>query len=200
MPSEPIGEPRRTNPTRMLGAIPNDTATVLRMVVGGAAVAALLVWGITFAAGRGFLPAQVVTGTDASLQAPATTDAATTAPGSQPVYESSCNLVATPPGAQCALALGDDRGHLVEQGLVVGVPKAWLARFAHASTPNDMAVIAALVRSPYAPLDGPGLQSLSISVDPGYAARLATVGVTPKQFLLWLYQNVPETRRPPWVR
>lgn len=199
MHNDTVGSPHRVADPPAGDAVPNDTPTVVRMVILAAAAAVVLVMSITFASGHGFLPAQVVTGADDTLQAPRTADPATTAPGSQPVYQSSCEFMPTPPGAQCAFALGDDRGHLVEQGLAVEVPKAWLARFNGPTTVNDMEVIAALTRSPYAPLDGPGLESMSISVTPSYASQLATVGVTPQQFLQWLYQNVPAAHRPPWV-
>lgn len=176
-----------------------DTQTVVRMVIGAAVAAFFLVTGISFAAGHGFLPAKVVMGSDDLLQAPSTTNPATTATGSQPVYESQCSFVNTPSGAQCVFALGDQRGDLVEQGLTIGVPRAWLAQFARPDAVNDVKVVAALVKSPYAPLDGHGLESMSISVDPSYAAQLATVGVSPQQLLQWLYRNVPPAHRPPWV-
>ncbi len=176
---------------------PDDTRTVVRIVLLAAVAAFVLVTGITLAASHGFLPAQVVLGTDHILVSD--TNPATIAPGAQPVYESSCAFTSTPPGARCVFALGDERGNLVEQGLSIPVPKAWLQRHPHATTVNDMGVIAALVRSPYAPPAGNALETMHISVNPSYAKLLATVGVSPQRFLRWIYGHVPLRYRPAWV-
>ncbi len=178
---------------------PDDRPVLVRLVVLAALVAALLIGGITYAAGHGILPARVLLGLDGNLLAPQTTNPATTAPGSEPVYRSICEFVATNAGAQCVFSLSDERGNLVEQGLAVPVPRTWLARIHRGTAVDDMQVIAALVRAPYSPPDGPGLESMNISVDPTYAALLSTVGVTPQAFLEWLYHNVPPAHRPPWV-
>jgi len=195
VPGRAGGDPQGT----ITGRPPNDRPVVLRLVLLAAAAAALLISGLAYAAGHGLLPAKVVLGLDGSLLAPQTTNPATTAPGSEPIYRSVCDFVATPSGAQCVLTVSDQRGNLVEQGLAISVPRAWLARIPHATAVDDMQVIAALVHSPYYLPDGTGLESMNISVDPTYAALLGSVGVTPQALLQWIYHNVPPAHRPPWV-
>lgn len=182
------------------GQPPSDRPVVLKMVILAAAAAAVLVSGMAFAAGHGLLPARIVLGLDGGLLAPQTTNPATTAAGSEPIYRSVCDFVATPSGAQCVFSVSDQRGNLVEQGLAISVPRAWLARIPRGTALDDMQVIADLVKSPYYIPDGTGLQSMNISVDPTYAALLASVGVTPQALLQWIYHNVPADRRPPWAR
>lgn len=178
---------------------PNDRPLLLRLTLGAAVVAGLLIAGIVYAAGHGLLPARVALGLSGDLSTPQTTNATTTATGSLPIYRTQCEFVQTGEGGQCVFALADQRGDLVEQGLAIPVPRAWLQRIPRATSPDNMGVISALVRSPYAPAAGVGLESMSISVDPTYAELLATVGVTPQELLQWIYQHVPPADRPPWV-
>lgn len=170
------------------------TLVVLAFVTAGALLA--LVVG---AARRGVLPSRLVAANSDLPPPPATTDLETTALGSEPVWQLACGFVG-PAAARCILYLADASGDLVEGSLSFPVPRAWLARFPHATAVDDPQVIRALVRTRYAPAGGPGMDSLAVSVAPSFAARLAAAGVTPQQFLAWLYQNVPVRDRPPWVR
>lgn len=177
----------------------DDRPAVLRLVALAAVTAALLIGGMVFAAGHGLIPARVLLGLDGSAVAPQITDPATTAPGTEPIYRSVCEDAATPSGAQCVFSVSDQRGDLVEQGLAIPVPRAWLARIPRGTAVDDMPAVAALVRSPYHPPDGAALRAMRISVDPRYATLLASVGVTPAQLLRWIYHSVPAADRPPWV-
>ncbi|HVB09911.1 MAG TPA: hypothetical protein VNM16_06035, partial [Bacillota bacterium] len=67
------------------------------------------------------------------------------------------------------------------------------------TAPNNAAVIAALVQTPYNPAGSGAVADMTLSVDPAYGALLQAAGVDPRRLLAWLYQQVPSNRWPPWV-
>ena len=84
------------------------------------------------------------------------------------------------------------------------MPPGFVAQYqgAVAAIYNNMAVNAAVVQdlSPakYAEGGSSGVPP-DLTVSPSYAALLATVGITPTQFLDWQLGNVPADQRAPWV-
>lgn len=170
----------------------------VRMLVGAAITAAALIVGVVVASVTGLLPARIVDSNAAVAPPPPTTNPETTAIGSEPVWEVQCGF-GGPTGAGCTLLLADISGNLVTEDLTVEVPRRWLSALPHPTRVNNMRVLAALVQSRYAPLDGEGMANMAISVEPSFARRLKTVGITPVRFLDWLYQNVPHDRWPPWL-
>jgi hypothetical protein len=170
----------------------------LRKLIAAAAVFALLLFlGVQYVGQHGIGP-----GRHLVERVPDTTDPETTASGTAPVYASQCAFVPTSRlGAVCTFLLRNPSGGPAAQSfeslsLAVDVPRSWLAGFPQADAPDNVAVVAALVASPYAP---GGVGGLAVSVDPSYGAQLRAVGVSPTAFLQWLYRNVPQGQWPPWV-
>ncbi len=136
---------------------------------------------------------------------PATTNPETTAFGSQPIYQSQCEFSSNAPlGADCMFLARSTGGGAASdsfqsQAVEIGVPSAWLAQQPHGTALDDPGVVAALLRTAWYPVGSGAISGMTLSVDPAYAARLRTVGVTPLQFLSWMYKNVPRSSWPPWV-
>jgi hypothetical protein len=85
----------------------------------------------------------------------------------------------------------------------VGFPIGFLKKYQGTNAPkfDDMAVIKAMLTLPakdWAPANVSGIGE-RVSVSPSYAAKLATVGVTPRELLAWLYADVPPSERAPWI-
>jgi hypothetical protein len=178
---------------------PEKEPSLLWLVLGACAFSAALLVGLVEAASHGLLPARVMATVEGAEGIPATTDPTTTASGAVPVSGVVCAFVNEGEGAVCQFQFLDTRGHLVWPSLPVPVPRAWLAAQPHPTARNDPALIAALVRSPYAPANNSELDGLPMSVDPSLAAVLAPAGVAPGALLDWLYTNVPTEHRPPWA-
>jgi hypothetical protein len=172
--------------------------SVVGLVVAAGLAAALLLGGMLLAAARGWLPARMFSALDEAGAVPATTDPETTAGAAVPIAGSRCAFTRQPPGAACIFFFEDVRGHLVQGNLAVPVPSAWLEAQPDPTAPDNARVLAALLRTPYAP-SGPGLGRIALSVAPTFAPTLEAAGVDPRQLLAWLYTHVPPAQRPPWV-
>ncbi len=183
---------------RSVPSPPDDDRQLLRLVVAAAVVALALVAATVVAARTGVLPARLTAANADVAPPPPTRNPETTAAGSEPILAVRCRFVGTA-GAACVLQLADVSGNLVDDALAIPVPRTWLARFPAADRPDDMAVVGALIHTHFAPPDGPGMRTLAVSVSPSFARLLGQVGVTPRQLLAWLYQNVPLRQRPPWA-
>ena len=120
-----------------------------------------------------------------------------TGSGAEPVTESVCGQYSNGLGDCGFLTANADR-------FTISLPSGFVVQHQGraAATVDNMAVIAAVVRdlnpAKYAPADQSVVPS-DLSVSPTYAAMLATVGVTPTQFLDWMFANVPASERAPWV-
>jgi len=169
--------------------------------VVGAAVFAIALFGLgLFMLAHGIGPAAKMTD-----HAPDTSNPETTAQGSQPIYQSQCEFSSTAPrGAVCTFLARDPGGGASQasfqgQALEIDVPASWLRQQAGGTAPNNAAVIAALVQTPYYPAGSGAVADMTLSVDPAYGALLQAAGVDPRRLLAWLYQQVPSNRWPPWV-
>ncbi len=174
-------------------------ANLWRLILGAGVFALLLVVGLLQAAAHGWLPEQLIATIEGSQGIPDTTNPETMALGAIPVSEVTCGLASRPPGGVCVLQFLDERGDLVWPSLDVPVPATWLRAQTGVGAANQAALLYALVQSPYSPPNDPELDGLPISVDPSLGSVLAQAGVTPTAFLAWLYRNVPDQHRPPWV-
>lgn len=132
----------------------------------------------------------VVAGAGASAAAatwPRTTSPTYTGPGSSPITESFCK------DGGCGFATSDGGRFMFS------LPAGFVPKYQGTASmqTDDMAVVKAMLTLKNT-LNESAIPSAT-TVSPAYAAKLATVGVTPAQFLAWLYVNVPAAQRPPWV-
>jgi hypothetical protein len=137
----------------------------------------------------------LVLGGQAALAAatwPNTTDPTTTAPGSEAISHSLCKAFGAKDSCEF-VTTNQDR-------FLIVLPDELLSKVADGTQPDAMDVIAAVIKLPgrYAPANISGV-GCCVSVSPSYAAKLATVGMTPGQLLGWLEQNVPPAERAPWI-
>ena len=175
---ETMNGPRRTPRDRLLSA---GVLAVLTTAV------------LMLAAGIGGRPADAASGTTYSGGVNPTY----TGSGTEPVTESACQQAPDGYGDCGFLTANGD-------GFTISLPSGFVAQYqgTAAGTVDNMAVVAAVVRAlnpaKYAPADQSVVPS-DLSVSPSYAAKLATVGVTPTEFLDWMFANVPAPYRALWV-
>ena len=175
---ETMNGPRRTLRGRLLSP-------------GGVRALATAVW--LLAAGMAVAPAAAASGSTYSGGVNPTY----TGSGAEPVTESACQQFSNGAGG-CEFATAN------QDHFTISVPNGFVLKYQGTATltGNNMAVIAAVVRdlNPAKYAEG-GVSGIpfDVSVSPSYAAKLATVGVTPTQFLDWMFANVPANERAPWV-
>ncbi len=155
---------------------------------------------LLYAARHGWLPKTIIANIEGNAGIPDTTNPETTAQGAVPVSAVACIFTRNAPGAACVLQFVDQRGDLVWPSLDIPVPGTWLKGQPNPSATNNGPLLAALVASPYSPADSALLDGLPISVEPALGRVLEGAGVTPSAFLGWIYRNVPDIHRPPWVQ
>lgn len=170
-----------------------------RLILGAGLSALLLLLGVLQAAKHGWLPRTLIANIEGSAGIPDTTNPETTAEGAIPVSTVVCGFTKAFPGGSCVLEFLDQRGDLVWPSMDIPVPRTWLQAEPDPTVPNNGALLAALVASPYSPANNAELDGLPISVDPPLGRILERAGVSPSAFLAWIYRNVPDVHRPPWV-
>lgn len=191
--------PSRQEPPRSVPPGPKEPH--LGRLIAGACVSAFLMLMLMVQAVRhGWLPKTIIANIEGSAGIPDTTNPETMAQGAIPVSTVACAFTRNFPGGTCVLEFLDQRGDLVWPSLDVPVPRTWLQAQPHPTAANNGALLAALVDSPYSPANTAELDGLPVSVEPAFGHVLEGAGVTPAAFLSWLYRNVPDIHRPPWVR
>jgi hypothetical protein len=117
-----------------------------------------------------------------------TTNPTITAPGVVAIVESGCV------SNRCGFITNNNGRFLVI------LPAGFVEKYQGTDAPkfDDMAVIKAMLTL-HNTLNLSGLTTELLSIAPSYAAKLATVGVTPGELLAWLYTNVPPSERAPWI-
>jgi len=178
---------------------PQRETSLWRLILFACLSSVLLLVLILESAAHGLLPARLVATIEGNAGIPDTTNPETMAQGAIPVTTVACSFMAHAPGGVCQFEFLDQRGDLVWPSLAVPVPATWLRQQPDPTTPNNPRLLAALTASPYSPINNVELDGLPISVNPTLGTTLAGVGVTPTAFLTWLYKNVPDEHRPPWV-